>query len=92
MAETIYMTRGVSRAQIKTGENNLGTLVKQDQDLLDDVDTVEGTVRFEKISLWEMAYVYLGGAGWIMVWASLLGLVVYLFRRNKSKLDVVPVQ
>lgn len=48
-------------AQVRYQEGNSDALQKQDQALLDDVATVNGTISVQWISLWQMAQIYLPG-------------------------------
>ena len=69
--------------QIKFTNSNLEAVKTQDQDLLDTVATVRGTLAFNWISYWEIARLYLPGF-WIPAILGVLTLLAYLWERRRS--------
>ncbi|MEK7113620.1 MAG: hypothetical protein AAB873_02205 [Patescibacteria group bacterium] len=66
--------------EIKTNRENLKSAQKQDSDLLERVETVNGSISLKWISLWRVVDVYLPGP--LLAWIFLgLGLVSYLWYR-----------
>ncbi len=70
--------------QIKYANSNLDAVKTADQDLLDNVATVSGTVSVRWISLWEMALAYLPGY-WIPSIFLLLAALAYLWHRKEGQ-------
>jgi len=70
--------------QIKYANSDLGTIKLADQDLLDNVATVSGTVSVHWISLWEMALAYLPGYSIPGIFLLLAGLS-YLWHRKEGR-------
>jgi len=68
-------------AQIKNIQNNLGALQIQDNNLLDDVATVNGSISLNWISLWKLADAYLPGplSAWILFAVAFLSFLWYRF-------------
>lgn len=68
-------------AQIRSAEDNVINIQKQDQTLLDNVATVNGTVSLNWISIWEMADLYLPGP--LLAWLlALAALAAYFYNRR----------
>lgn len=75
-------------AQISDAESQLESIKKQDRDLLDTVATVNGTLSFSWISVWEAIDLHLPGP--LISWILILGaLGAYLWHRRRLQL-VVP--
>lgn len=70
-------------AQIRYANGNADALDKQDQNLIDDVATVSGTVSIRWISLWEIAHTYLPGY-WIPAILLVLAYVAHWWHRRKE--------
>ena len=75
--------------QIKNTQRNLETIKLQDNNLLDNVATVNGSISLNWISLWEMADVYLPGPilTWIFFLAAFLTFFWYRYSTRISYLD-----
>jgi hypothetical protein len=69
--------------QIKNANDNLTRIKNQDKDLLDDVATVNGTIVFSWISLWEIVQLYLPGY-WIPAIFTVLAIVAYWWERHRE--------
>ncbi|OGG56004.1 hypothetical protein A2680_00515 [Candidatus Kaiserbacteria bacterium RIFCSPHIGHO2_01_FULL_55_37] len=69
-------------ANIKSAKDWQKAVKTQDQALLDNVATVNGTVSVQWISLWEMAQLYLPGY-WIPAIFAALAFISYLFDRRR---------
>lgn len=69
--------------QIKYTNDNLTGVKKQDQNLLDNVATVNGTISFQWISLWEIAQLYLPGY-WIPSIFAVLAVLAFFFERRRT--------
>jgi len=67
--------------QIKYADTSLTAVKNQDQELLDSVATVRGTLSFQWISLWEMVHVYLPGF-WIPAIIAALAALAYIYERR----------
>lgn len=67
--------------QIKNANDNLSGIKNQDQDLLDDVETVNGTIVFNWINLWEIVQLYIPGY-WIPSIFAILAIVAYWWERH----------
>jgi hypothetical protein len=70
-------------SNIKYTQQNLDALGTQNQNLLDNVATVDGTVSISWISLWEMALAYLPGY-WIPSIFAALTVLSYLWDRRRN--------
>lgn len=68
--------------QIKYANDNLAGVKKQDKALLDDVATVNGTISFRWISLFEIVHEYLPGY-WIPGLIALAAAVAYFFEHRR---------
>ncbi|OGE77843.1 MAG: hypothetical protein A2751_02240 [Candidatus Doudnabacteria bacterium RIFCSPHIGHO2_01_FULL_46_14] len=72
-------------SQIASAESNLEAVEKQDQNLLDNVATVQGYITLNWISLWEIMDLYLPGP--LLTWIlGALALTAYLWHRHRSHL------
>lgn len=69
-------------SQIKYANDNLAGVKKQDKALLDDVATVNGTISFRWISLFEIVHEYLPGY-WIPGLIALAAAIAYFFERRR---------
>jgi hypothetical protein len=69
-------------AQIKYMNSNMDRLEKQDQNLMDDVETVSGNISVNWISLWEIIHAYLPGY-WIPGLLLALALAAHWWHRKK---------
>ncbi|KKW22967.1 MAG: hypothetical protein UY67_C0031G0016 [Candidatus Kaiserbacteria bacterium GW2011_GWA2_52_12] len=70
--------------QIKYANSNLDSVKKQDQNLLDNVATVNGTISISWISLWNMVQAYVPGY-WIAALLGLLATAAYWWHRRGGK-------
>ncbi|MBI3980747.1 hypothetical protein HY345_01995 [Candidatus Microgenomates bacterium] len=70
-------------SQIKNANDNLTGIKNQDQNLLDNVETVNGTIVFSWISLWEIVQLYLPGYLIPSIFAF-LAVVAYWWERHHS--------
>ena len=72
-------------AQIKAAQDNIESIKKQDQNLLDNVATVQGYISITWISLWEALDLYVPGSllGWLFL---LAGLGAYHWNRRQSQI------
>ncbi len=70
-------------ANISYAEQRLDNANDQNQDLLDNVATVNGTVSFRWIGLWEMAHGYLPGP-WIPGIIAVLAVAAYWWERRRA--------
>ncbi len=68
-------------AQIDHVETNLEAVKTQDQDLLDTVATVRGTITFTWISVWQIIQLYVP-AGWIAAIIALLAVLAWWWERR----------
>jgi len=67
---------------IKSLEESLNYVNKEDKNLMDDVETVSGTISLDKVNVWEIMEIYVPGPllGWILL---VLAALAYLrYRRN----------
>lgn len=71
--------------QIKYANDSLAGVKQQDQNLLDNVATVNGTLSFNWISLWDIVRLYLPGYSIPAILAG-LAILAYLFERRRSAL------
>ncbi|MEK7093601.1 MAG: hypothetical protein AAB927_03915, partial [Patescibacteria group bacterium] len=69
-------------ANIKSAQDWQKAVQTQDQNLLDNVATVSGTVSIQWISLWDMAQLYLPGY-WIPAIFAFLTFLSYLYDRRR---------
>ncbi len=60
--------------QIKSIEENIGYVDTQDENLMDNLATVNGSISLDKVNLWEIADIYTPGPllAWILALAALL--------------------
>ncbi|OGG54256.1 hypothetical protein A2851_01160 [Candidatus Kaiserbacteria bacterium RIFCSPHIGHO2_01_FULL_53_29] len=70
-------------SQIKYTNENLTGVKQQDQNLLDNVATVNGTISFNWISLWEIMQLYLPGY-WIPSILAVSAMLAYLWERRRG--------
>lgn len=70
--------------QIEYAQANITSTKKQDQNLLDSVATVRGTIAFNWISVWDIVELYLPGY-WIPGILALASLVAYLWHQRRGK-------
>ena len=77
-------------AQIRDSESQLESIKKQDQNLLDNVATVQGYINLNWISLWEALDLYLPGplTAWLLAAAAI---AAYLRHRRQMEL-ILPMQ
>lgn len=68
-------------ARIKSAETALTAVQNDDQELLDSVATVEGTISFQFVSLWDIARLYLPGYS-IPAILAVLTVISFLFERR----------
>jgi uncharacterized alpha-E superfamily protein len=77
-------------AQIKYTNENLEGVKQQDQDLLDNVATVNGSVSIQWISLYDIAHLYLPGY-WIPAIFLGLAILAHLWNRRRQGLSLQAV-
>lgn len=77
--------------QIQYLNNQLNNLAKQDVNLGANVETVQGSLSFTKITYWGMLDVYLGGYATALVWIIIGCIIYYLSRRDRNP-EIQPVQ
>jgi len=83
-----YQTKlGNLDSQIKSAEDNVDNVKKQDQNLLDNVATIQGTISLSWISIWEILDLYLPGSliGWVF---TLAAIIAYIWNRRRSQLII----
>src|SRR3989344_4616470 len=69
-------------AQLTYANEVLAAVKTQDQNLIDNVATVDGTISLEWISLWEIAQLYLPGY-WIPSILAVAAVLAYLWERRR---------
>ena len=69
-------------ANIKYAKDRQGAIKTQDQNLLDNVATVNGTISVQWISYWEMARLYLPGY-WIPAILALLAVLAFMWESGR---------
>ena len=70
-------------AQIRYANGDADALKKQDQNLMDDVATVSGTISIHWMSLWEVVHTYVPGY-WIPGILLALALIAHWWHRKKT--------
>ncbi len=73
-------------SRIKYTDQNLEGVKAQDQKLLDDVATVNGTVSVTWISIWQIVQLYVP-ASWIALALALCAVVAYWWQRRRESLS-----
>ena len=74
-------------SQIRSAEDTLASIKKQDQDLLDNVATVQGYITLNWISVWEIVDLYLPGP--LLAWAFLAAAAAaYFWHRSRMRLII----
>jgi len=73
-------------SQIKYSQMNLESLKKQDQNLVDNVATVNGTIGLSWVSLWQIADIYIPGP--LLAWILILGGALAYIRHRRRYLDI----
>ena len=74
--------------QIKDYETNLEYTNKQDQNLINNVATVNGTISLRLISVWEVLDLYFGPY-WLAILLGLIAIISYFFNRRRILMPLV---
>lgn len=70
-------------SQIAYQESSLDQVKEDDTDLMNSIATVEGTVSLDRVSLWEIAQLYLPGY-WIPGIIAIIAVIMFLWERRRG--------
>jgi len=69
--------------QIKNVENSLQNIQKRDENFMDDLSMISGTIYFDWISFWKLANLFVPGT--IIPWLFLIGAIIAFWRYRISR-------